>query len=96
MATKKTAKKTFILRGDRIDSYESFMAEFAAALGLGGRFGRNLDALIDALRGGLGSHAFEEPIRVVWADFSKSARFDEKREVLEIMGSMTHVEFVRG
>ncbi len=92
-----TEVRTYTLRGERITSLEAFYDEVQEVLcGGWGGFGRNLDALVDALRGGLGGHEYGARIRVVWADFHRSAAFPRKREVIAVFEEAENVEFVRG
>lgn len=97
--TQERAKKppTFTLRGERITSYEAFMDEFAAVLcpGFSG-FGRNLDAVVDVLRGGMGNYPYGEQVRVVWSNFHRSAAFARKDKVLKVLAEVPNVTFERG
>lgn len=88
---------TYTLRGERITSLEAFYDEAQEVLCGGWKgFGRNLDALVDVLRGGFGGHEYGAAIRVVWANFHQSAAFPRKRDVIAVFEEAENVEFVRG
>ncbi len=91
---KKKPKKQFILRGEKIQSLKTFYDEACEVL-CGGwtGFGRNLDALTDILRGGFGLFDGGEEIIVIWKNFHLSSKFEDKKKVLEILGSAENVEF---
>ena len=89
-------RPTFTLRGERITSLEAFYDEVQAVIcGGWAGFGRNLDALVDVLRGGLGGHTYGEPITVIWSDFHRSAAFARKKDVLAALEGADNVEFIR-
>ncbi len=58
-----------VLQGKKIDSREAFYAAVARGLRLPGHFGRNLDALWDALTGDVAG-----PVEIVWKDADASRR----------------------
>lgn len=91
---KKKEKKTFILRGEKIKSLETFYDEACEVLCGGWRgFGRNLNAFTDILRGGFGSFDGGEKITVIWKNFHLSAKFEDKKQILEILSTAENVEF---
>lgn len=95
--SKAPSKKIFVLRGERIQSLESFYDEVQEVLGGGWKgFGRNLDAFCDLLRGGFGPFAPGEPIEVLWSNFGASAKFEDKKAVLRLLEEASNVEFRRG
>ncbi len=89
---KQSKKKTFFLRGEKIKSLDSFYDEVQEVLG-GRGFGRNLDALIDLLRGGFGLFDYQEEILVVWKNFHLSSSFEKKKQIIEIFQTQENVEF---
>lgn len=60
--------------------------------------GHNSDAFNDLLRGGFGVHEYEEPIKLIWTNFSKSENALGKDIILhisEIIAEHDHIEFER-
>ncbi|MEU6145019.1 barstar family protein [Streptomyces sp. NPDC047081] len=63
---------TFVLDGTRIRTLEDFWREIGEAVnGPGGYFGKNLDALIDCLRGGFGTPEDDDYV-MEWRDHAVS------------------------
>lgn len=67
-------KQTIIINGENFSDLESFYDEIDRVLtkDLDWQTGHNLDAFNDLLRGGFGVYEYEEPIRLIWENFSKS------------------------
>ncbi|MBL7837984.1 barstar family protein [Flavobacterium filum] len=67
-------KQTITINGDNFSDLESFYDEIDRVLtkDLDWQTGHNLDAFNDMLRGGFGVYEYEEPIRLIWGNFSKS------------------------
>lgn len=84
-------KKRFVLDGRKIRSEEDFYDQIDAQIGCPGR---NLDALVDVLRGGFGFEAGEEII-VEWRAFGASASFPSKKAILRILDEAPNVEFIK-
>lgn len=85
-------KKRFVLEGRLITSLDAFYDQIENQFG---PFGRNLDALVDVLRGGFGAHKMGEDIVIEWRQFGASARFENKRTVVEILETAPNVEFLK-
>lgn len=66
--------KRIEINGQRFSNLTEFYDEIENNLtkGLDWKIGRNLDALNDVLRGGLGVHDYNEPIEIVWNHSGKS------------------------
>ena len=58
-------------------------------------FGRNLNALVDILRGGFTVFEFGEEIIVEWQHFYRSGDFKYKQDVLEIFAEAENVELLK-
>lgn len=67
-------KQTIIINGNNFTDLESFYDEIDRVLtkDLDWDTGHNLDAFNDLLRGGFGVHEYEESIRLIWENISKS------------------------
>lgn len=67
-------KQTIIINGDNFSDLESFYDEVDQVLtkDLDWQTGHNLDAFNDLLRGGFGVYEYEEPIKLIWNNISKS------------------------
>ena len=72
-AGQKPTRRTVVLDGKRFSTPEEFYAEASRLFGCpeGEPLG-NLDALNDALRGGLGAHDVYEPLTIRWKHSEKS------------------------
>ena len=58
--------------------------------------GHNLNAFNDLLRGGFGVYEYEEPVKLVWTNFSKSRKVlgQELTDIIvEIITEHNHIEF---
>ncbi|NHK27656.1 ribonuclease inhibitor [Parvularcula flava] len=64
--------KSFIIEGAWIDSLDAFYEEIEKKLINGRKWGRNLDALNDILRGGFGTP--DEGFRLIWRDHEESRK----------------------
>jgi len=83
------------LNGDRFSNLEEFYNEVENQLtrNINFKFGRNLDAFNDILRGGFGVFEFEEPIELIWLNSDKSKAdlgFSETIRLLESMIQNCH------
>jgi RNAse (barnase) inhibitor barstar len=67
-------KRIIIINGSNFSDLESFYDEIDRALtkDLDWDTGHNLDAFNDLLRGGFGVYEYEEPIKIIWKNISKS------------------------
>lgn len=67
-------KQTIIINGDNFSDLESFYNEIDRVLTKDPDWdtGHNLDAFNDMLRGGFGVYKYEEPIKLIWKNISKS------------------------
>ncbi|MCB1156204.1 MAG: barstar family protein [Leptospiraceae bacterium] len=93
----KKKEKTFIIQGEKIKTLDDFYDEVSRLLGSltgKGASSRNLNALIDVLRGGFGAHEFMEKITIVWSNFHLSKKFEGKKAVLEILSEAENVTFI--
>ena len=61
-------RKKFIIDGSKIKDLDSFYTEAGKVLCPNFKWGRNLNAFDDILRGGFESFEYEEPIDLVWKD----------------------------
>lgn len=52
------------------DFYDEIEKKFCKNLGW--KFGRNLDAFNDVLRGGYGIYEYQEPVKIIWHNADKS------------------------
>ena len=91
-------KQTITINGDNFSDLETFYDEIDNVLtkNLDGRIGHNLNAFNDLLRGGFGVYEYEEPIKLVWTNFSYSKRVlgQELTDTLvEIITGHEHIEF---
>ena len=91
-------KQTINIKGDNFSDLETFYDEIDHVLtqNLGWQTGHNLNAFNDLLRGGFGIYEYEEPVKIIWTEFSKSKRFlGEKliETLLEIISEHNHIEF---
>lgn len=92
-------KKTIVLDGNSFSDLEAFYAEIDRLLtkDLTWQTGHNLDAFNDLLRGDFGVHDYEEPIRFVWRNFTRSKDQLGEDLVGTIVGIITghqHIEFI--
>jgi RNAse (barnase) inhibitor barstar len=97
-------KKTLVIDGTNFESLEDFYSEADKILtkNLGWGTGHNLDAFNDLLRGGFGVHDYEEPIKLIWKNSTKSkVDLNERREgetlydiLVSIIRDHEHIEFV--
>ncbi|MCI3271277.1 barstar family protein [Streptomyces cylindrosporus] len=83
----------FVLDGTRISTLEDFWREIGEAVnGPGGYYGRNLDALVDCLRGGYGTPEDDDYV-MEWRDHAVSRErlgYPETVRQLEIRLSRCH------
>ena len=68
-------RRELILDGNKFNDMNGFYDEVERIFtkGLDWKIGRNLDAFNDILRGSFGVHE-EEPIHIIWKNFSKSRK----------------------
>ena len=72
-AAKEPVRRTVVIDGGRFSSLRGFYAEATRLFGSPeGKLLSNLDALNDALRGGLGAHDTYEPLTIRWKNSEKS------------------------
>ena len=91
-------KQTIIINGGNFSDLESFYDEIDRVLtkDLDWQTGHNLDAFNDLLRGGFGVYEYEEPVKIVWSNFSVSKKRlgDELSDtILEIIRDHQHIDF---
>lgn len=90
--------QTLKINGDNFSDLESFYDEMDRVLtkDLDWKTGHNLDAFNDLLRGGFGVFEYEEPVTIVWTNFSKSKlTLGEKQTdiLIDIIADHKHIEF---
>lgn len=90
-------KQTIIINGDNFSDLEGFYDEIDRVLtkDLDWQTGHNLNAFNDLLRGGFGIYEYEEPVKIVWTNFSESKKRlgDELSDsILEIIGDQQHID----
>ncbi len=93
-------KKTIIINGNNLLDLEAFYVEIGNVLtkDLDWQTGHNLDAFNDLLRGGFGVYDYEEPVKLIWTNFSQSTKTlgQELVDILvEIISDHNHIEFTR-
>jgi RNAse (barnase) inhibitor barstar len=67
-------KQTIIINGNCFSDLETFYDEIDKSFtkNLDWQTGHNLNAFNDLLRGGFGVYEYDEPIKLIWCNFSKS------------------------
>ncbi len=91
-------RQTILINGANISERQSFYDEIDRILtkDLDWQTGHNLNAFNDLLMGGFGVFEYEEPIKLIWTDFSNcKQRLGDKLTtiLIEIIQSHEHVEF---
>jgi RNAse (barnase) inhibitor barstar len=91
-------KQTIIINGDNFSDLESFFDEIDRVLtkNLDWETGHNLNAFNDLLRGGFGVYEYEEPVKIIWTNFTESRETlgNETTDILlEIINDHEHIEF---
>lgn len=91
-------KQTIIINGDNFSDSESFYCEIDRVLtkDLDWKTGHNLNALNDLLRGGFGVYEYEEPVKIIWINYSESIKrlgFNFSDALLEIITDHQYIEF---
>ncbi len=92
-------KQTITINGDNFSDLETFYDEIDRVLtkDLDWQTGHNLDAFNDLLRGGFGVYEYEEPVKLVWTNFSHSTKTLGKELIdtlVEIITDHDHIEFM--
>lgn len=91
-------KQTITINGDNFSDLETFYDEIDNVLtkDLDWQTGHNLDAFNDLLRGGFGVYEYEEPVKLVWTNFSNSTKTLGQELIdtlVEIITDHDHLEF---
>ena len=91
-------KQTITINSENFSDAETFYDEIDKLLtkNLDWQTGHNLSAFNDLLRGGFGVYEYEEPIKLVWSNFSNSKKTlgQELTDTLvEIITDHNHIEF---
>lgn len=89
---------TIIINGINFTDLETFYDEVARVLtkNLNWQTGHNLNAFNDLLRGGFGVYEYEEPIKLIWINFSLSRKKLGQELVdllVEIITRHDHIDF---
>lgn len=92
-------KQIIIINGDNISNLETFYNETDRVLTKDMEWptGHNLNAFNDLLRGGFGVFEYQDPIKLIWTNFSSSKKYLEQEmiDILEdIIGRHEHIEFI--
>ncbi len=92
------SKLTIKLNGDNFSDLESFYYEIDKLLtkDLSWQTGHNLNAFNDLLRGGFGVYEYEEPVELIWTNFSNSTKILGQNIIetlVEIIKNHGHIEF---
>jgi RNAse (barnase) inhibitor barstar len=91
------SKQTIIINGINFTDLETFYDEIDRVLtkNLDCQTGHNLDAFNDLLRGGFGVYEYEEPVKLVWTNFSLSKKkLGQGIDALtEIITRHNHIDF---
>lgn len=91
-------KKIITIDGNKFSDLDSFFDEIDSVLtkDLDWQPGHNFNALNDLLHGGFGVYEYEEPVKMIWKNFSKS-RSDLGQEIADDIVTMIvghkHIEF---
>jgi len=91
-------KQTITINGDNFSDLETFYDEIDNVLtkDLDWKTGHNLNAFNDLLRGGFGIYEYEEPVIIVWTNFSNSRKTLGQEQIdtlVEIITDHDHIEF---
>lgn len=91
-------KKTITINGDNFSDLETFFDEIDNVLtkDLDWKTGHNLNAFNDLLRGGFGIYEYEEPVKIVWTNFSYSRKTLGQVQIDTLVEKITfhdHIEF---
>ena len=91
-------KKTVIIEGGNFIDLDSFFTEIDRVLtkDLNWETGHNFAAYNDLLRGGFGVYEYEEPVIIIWTNFSNSLLTLGKElttELVDIIKTHQHIEF---
>ena len=91
-------KQTLKIDGGNFSDLEGFYNEIDRVLtkDLDWQTGHNLDAFNDLLRGGFGVYEYEEPVKIIWTNFSHSKeRLGNKLidGLVDIIKEHDHIEF---
>lgn len=91
-------KKTITINGYNFSDLETFYDEIDNVLtkDLGWKTGHNLNAFNDLLRGGFGIYEYDEPVKIVWTNFSNSRKTLGQEQIdalVEIITFHDHIEF---
>ncbi len=89
---------TIIINGINFTDLETFYDEIDRVLtkNLNWQTGHNLNAFNDLLRGGFGVYEYEEPIKLIWINFSLSRKKLGQELVdllVEIITRHDHIDF---
>jgi RNAse (barnase) inhibitor barstar len=92
-------KQTITINGDNFSDLETFYDEIDNVLtkDLDWQTGHNLNAFNDLLRGGFGVYEYEEPVKLIWTNFSHSTKTLGQELIdtlVEIITDHDHIEFM--
>ena len=91
-------KRTITINGDNFSDLETFFDEIDRVLtkDLDWKTGHNMNAFNDLLCGGFGVYEYEEPIKLVWTNFSASSKYlghPLADDIVEMIKNHDHIEF---
>ena len=91
-------KQIITINGDNFSDLETFYDEIDNVLtkDLDWKTGHNLNAFNDLLRGGFGVYEYEEPVKLVWTNFSNSKKTLGQElidRLVEVITDHDHIEF---
>ena len=91
-------KQTVTINGDNFTDLETFYKEIDRVLtkNLDWQTGHNLDAFNDLLRGGFGVYECDEPVSLIWTNFSNSRKHLGQTlidKLVEVIKDHGHIEF---
>ncbi|MEO6253125.1 MAG: barstar family protein [Ferruginibacter sp.] len=91
-------KQAITINGNNFSDLETFYDEIDKVLtkDLDWRTGHNLNAFNDLLRGGFGVYEYEEPVKLVWINFTNSTKILGQGlidTIVEIITNHDHIEF---
>lgn len=94
------SKKIIIINGDNFSDIETFYDEIDNVLtkNLDWKTGHNLNAFNDLLCGGFGVFEYDETVKIIWNNFSKSKQAlgqEMTDTLLRIIKEHGHIEFTK-
>ncbi len=90
-------KKTITIDGNKFSDLDSFFDEIDNVLtkDIDFKTGHNFNALNDLFHGGFGVYEYEEPVKIIWKNFSRSKQTlgPDIDDIVKMIVSHHHIEF---